>query len=325
MKKLIICSNTKEILFSLIEFFSNENSVLIVRSYSGRVSNEILLNLNKLKEIYPRRVILHHSMPHPNDFIMKVKTIIINRLLYFLFLFFLFFRFFGVKKEVYFFCESIVYDILKFNSSNYLMEHGGSTYLDLSKVWKGDQLLFSTFSGGRSKYVKEIWLQKPRLAAEDVRGKVRHYDPKSKFGNLSSEQKETINSIFNIPTDIDFDTVIVTENFSEAGYCTEEEKVSMYLDVIEKYKIKDIVIKTHPAESTDYRTYFDCFVIDKFIPFELFEFNDVFFRDVYTITSSVNMMHSNNTRVHYLGAKFNEIIYSEMLKRHPADIEKTLS
>ncbi|MGR5459331.1 glycosyltransferase family 52 [Vibrio alfacsensis] len=60
--------------------------------------------------------------------------------------------------------------------------------------------------------------------------------------------------------------ILFTQPISEAAIVSEIEKVQVYREIIEKYKIN--MIKPHPRDYTDYSLYFECDIIDKYIPAE---------------------------------------------------------
>lgn len=52
-------------------------------------------------------------------------------------------------------------------------------------------------------------------------------------------------------------SLIITQPLSEEGAITELEKVNLYKGVISKYRLKNVIIKPHPRETTMYQEYFD--------------------------------------------------------------------
>lgn len=84
----------------------------------------------------------------------------------------------------------------------------------------------------------------------------------------------------------------------------------IYGGIINKYDSKDVVLKTHPRETTDYSKLFpNVTVFTKQVPAELFSLLGIFFTDIYTITSTAIFSFPQESKKHYLGEMFlNRII-----------------
>lgn len=146
-----------------------------------------------------------------------------------------------------------------------------------------------------------------------IKEKVIHIDVESMW-NVSEEDKRIfISKIFNIDSsDLalfdDKVVVLLTQCFSEDGYCSEISKVKMYKDIIEKYcSGKKLVIKPHPRELTDYSVYFpDAIVFKKRLPMEVLLLMGAQVNNVVTINSSVSYLisKSKSTEVTILGKDF---------------------
>ncbi len=310
MKKIIHCYNSKELLFSLIEFFNDEDSVLIVSSDSKRISPSIINELNSVKINNKNRIFINY-MNNRTDFLSKV----IRKLKYYVFNIKMACKFAFIEKKLYIFNISSIYELLKFRSEISLLEHGSGTYSDHTKSWKGDKLFNNNFCGGLSSRISYVLLQKPELAHAGISSKTRKYDLGKRYDSLSLTNKKLINDIFSIDLSEKFENVLITGHYSETGYFSENEKIKMYKKIISEFGFSSICIKPHPRETTNYKDFFDCTVIDKFIPFEIFLLNNIKFKNVVTIQSSVGLINSDETTIHILGNEYDNRIYKEKMRR----------
>ncbi|CAI9430268.1 hypothetical protein MSHRCOH1_08705 [Candidatus Ornithobacterium hominis] len=109
--------------------------------------------------------------------------------------------------------------------------------------------------------------------------------------NSSKEKQQYILNIFGIDQkvlqDYNFESILLTQPMNEYGVIsTEKEKISFYKGIIEKEN-KSVLIKTHPAEKTDYKKYFpETTIFENPIPFEIFELLGIQFKRAYTISST---------------------------------------
>ncbi|MGP2569367.1 hypothetical protein ACT4R9_03070 [Ornithobacterium rhinotracheale] len=114
------------------------------------------------------------------------------------------------------------------------------------------------------------------------------------WNNSSSKKKRLILEIFGIDEKTFLSlkkkkTIILTQPLSEDKLLdSEDEKIKIYKNVIDKIAPDEIVLKTHPREKTDYRKYFsDVLVFDKPIPAEIFELAKIKFSSAYTVSSTI--------------------------------------
>ncbi|TVL09940.1 hypothetical protein AYI72_01000 [Shewanella algae] len=79
--------------------------------------------------------------------------------------------------------------------------------------------------------------------------------------------------------------LILTQPLSEDNFMSEIEKVNLYKELSLKYKLKNLIIKPHPRETTDYGS-FGFVVLDKKFPSQFFQFLPVKFGTCLTLFSS---------------------------------------
>ena len=122
------------------------------------------------------------------------------------------------------------------------------------------------------------------------------------YWNKSSKEKQNfILSVFNINKEdllkiSGRKVLLLTQPLSEDKIYTEEEKVKIYKDLIDKYGEENIIIKIHPREKTDYTKYFPkATVFDKIVPLQIFSLLGVRFNTVVTIcsTAALSLMNEN--------------------------------
>ncbi|PSU17625.1 hypothetical protein CTM96_21710, partial [Photobacterium phosphoreum] len=115
---------------------------------------------------------------------------------------------------------------------------------------------------GRSDKCSKIYLTGIRKIPNEILNKVEL---------LSIDKKDTLNDYYGELIKDSF--ILITQPLSEDGVITENEKIGIYKNIILKYNKdkKNIVIKPHPREKTDYSKLFkDTKVMNKNTPFEYF-------------------------------------------------------
>ena len=143
-----------------------------------------------------------------------------------------------------------------------------------------------------SKYIKSIEVNDK----EDIWVKNKNIIevPRVKlFESLTTTEKETITNIFlNDNIKINNNSVLIlTQPLSEDSLCSsEEEKIKIYSNILKEYCAdeKDVVLKVHPRDKTNYEKYFNNITIlsNKF-PMEILTFSpDLKFKKILTVSSS---------------------------------------
>ena len=128
--------------------------------------------------------------------------------------------------------------------------------------------------------------------------KVKKLDLEMYFGNLEEDRKLEIANVFdsNLSTSMfkDNPVIVLTQPLSEDKYIEEQEKVSIYKDIIEKYcKGHEVIIKKHPREKTIYK-FKDVKEIEGDFPSEIFCLLNIKFEKAIGIcTSAVKFINAN--------------------------------
>ena len=133
---------------------------------------------------------------------------------------------------------------------------------------------------GLADHVRKIYLTGILPIPGIIADKVELMNLKQLWLQKNKEQQEEIARIF-LPSGFDrdlireYDVLLLTHPFSEFsyGYFLEEEKIEVYRKLVARYDESNLVIKKHPAETTDYSNYFPkARVIDLPCPLELLVF-----------------------------------------------------
>ncbi|MGB5116736.1 MAG: glycosyltransferase family 52 [Providencia rettgeri] len=173
-----------------------------------------------------------------------------------------------------------------------LYEHGNGNYLVGAypnfRILK--KILGVSPGYGRSKAIKNIFLQYPDKAPEDIKDKVKKLDLQYLFNSLKEEQKKEIFNIFNIPeiNPLDNTVLILTQPLSEDRFMSERKKIEIYKNIITNYKNRKIYIKPHPRDMTNYSSIFKSDNITIFpstFPIEILNFKNIKFDTAATVCS----------------------------------------
>ncbi len=205
----------------------------------------------------------------------------------------------------------------------YLLEDGFSNYkvtISKKKMKKGikkirDKFLkrykyeYPTF--GLSEKIKKIYLTGIMEIPEIIKNKVEIINLREKWKNLSNEEKQEILDIFILKLE-DFNNLekytdkvlIITQPLSEDKIISEEEKISIYKEIIDKYSYGNVIIKIHPREKTDYKKiYSDIEIINGKFPLELLMLLGIYFKTVVTIFSTAALNFKGMSNVHFIGTE----------------------
>ena len=126
---------------------------------------------------------------------------------------------------------------------------------------------------GSHKNIKNIYLTNENNHPL-IKNKVEVINMKQLWNDLTSEEQNKILKIFNINLkNLNFKNeiaLILTQPFSEDNYMTLDEELTIYNNIIEKFKNMDIIIKPHPRDLKNYNEIFtNVDVIDSHFPIEL--------------------------------------------------------
>lgn len=178
------------------------------------------------------------------------------------------------------------------------------------------QLLFGKISGhdfGNNDFCKKIILTLEPTNSF-LKSKGEKIDIYKLWRESPLRKKEIILSKFNIShSDLEElqsrKIIVLTQPLSEDNIITEEEKIELYRELLKNESHKDIVIKIHPRERTDYNKWFpDVLVFDKRVPMQLFNIIGLHFAKAMTLCSTSVTGFGKDTQVVFAGTEIHENI-----------------
>lgn len=174
--------------------------------------------------------------------------------------------------------------------------------------------LMSQSSLGYSTACKKLYLTGMAPIPEVLRPKVEIINLQELWNNSDQEKQTEIMRLFSLSPELlnvfkKTTAILLTQPLSEDGVITEEEKIQIYRQILEK---GNILLKPHPRDRTDYRKLFpEVMIMPSFLPIELLSLAGVRFENIYTIFSSSALSFPGNPEIHFLGTRI-----------HPALVKK---
>nr|WP_102408560.1 glycosyltransferase family 52 [Parabacteroides bouchesdurhonensis] len=157
------------------------------------------------------------------------------------------------------------------------------------------------FIHGYSKKVKKVYMSGILPVPEDLANKVEIFDLEALWEKKSEGEKRMINSLLmpniDVFKQIESRTILLlTQPLSEDQLISFDDKISIYKSLVSGYDEKQLVIKMHPRENTDYRMYFpDACIINSPFPVELLVLNKKGrFKTVITVNSTAIYAFGDN-------------------------------
>ena len=137
--------------------------------------------------------------------------------------------------------------------------------------------------------------------------------------NSNNEKRIFINDVFGISIKTLFEcskckSILLTEPFSEMGILSEEEKIDLYNDIIKRIGTRDVAIKPHPMEKTDYNYFFpNNIVLAIKAPMQLLSLNGIKFEAAYSIFSTALFDFPYKIKVCCIGSE----VHPKLFKKWP--------
>ncbi len=291
-KRCYVCSSYYHLLITLIKVMRNNIETDLMLSSDILIDDKELLNKLYNSKLFNEIIFLDYKKMN-------------NRYLNLTRLFFYINSILNRKKyeEIYIFNEGILTLILNIKKIHYnVLEDGANYFKEYNKqlaLRKKKDLIKGIISKllkmpkpFESKYIKsievndknDIWIKNKNII-EVPRVKL--------FESLTTTEKKVITNIF-LSNNIKINNnsvLILTQPLSEDSLCSSEEmKVKIYNNIIKEYCVdeKDVILKIHPRDKTNYEKYFDNITIlsNKF-PIEILTFSsDLKFKKIITIAST---------------------------------------
>lgn len=199
----------------------------------------------------------------------------------------------------------------------YLIEDGLMNYLDYLYIKNWKKRLLCIDSMGLHKNVKKIYLTGLSKIPNVIENKVEIINLKELWDKKSRVEKKQINKIFKVDINIleslkNRKIILFTQPLSEDSIISEEEKIEIYSKILNKYQKKDIIIKPHPREKTNYSDYFsDCYVMKEKYPVELMIFNGLKVNRAVTLFSTAVFSLNKMVKVDFYGTE----VHPKLLKQ----------
>lgn len=166
---------------------------------------------------------------------------------------------------------------------------------------------------GLSQKIKKIYLtgilQTPKLIAD----KCEKLEIKKLWNNYSEEKQNEILNILGIKKERleklinkENKVLLLTQPLSEDKIVTEKEKIDIYREILLKENRKNIYIKAHPREKTNYKEVFKEFninIIENSFPIEICLLLDIKFEKVITLFSTGALSFKGKSEVEFIGTE----------------------
>ena len=210
---------------------------------------------------------------------------------------------------------------------NAIVEDGFGNYNELKKPTKFKYPRLAHFCGFYFKFFKQGFgthenIHKICLTKENypdiIKGKVEVMDVEALWQQKSDAEKNQILELFNMQ-DIydkftDNSTLLLTQSLSEDDLLDYDEEIAIYRQFVEKYP--DLIIKTHPRETKDYREIFpDVTVIDTPFPIEMFKFLGIPVKKILTISSTAALNFKGDADIELYEGQTSREKFNDSLKK----------
>lgn len=168
-------------------------------------------------------------------------------------------------------------------------------------------------SCGISSKVDKVYLRGILPTPFCIQHKVEYIDIHSLWRAKTTEEQRWILKFFgfqqrNLKLLQSKKVILFSQPLSEDGIMTEEEKVEIYRKILEKENLKDVIIKAHPREVTEYSRYFvGISILQERTPFELYLFHGLTGKKVITLFSTA-VYGLKDFEVIFYGTKEHEVL-----------------
>lgn len=166
---------------------------------------------------------------------------------------------------------------------------------------------------GSHKKVKNVYLTN-EFYHPLLKDKVQKINIKELWNNLSKGEQEKLLEIFNVNIEgIDFTkktAILLTEPLAESSTIniTQEEELTMYNKIIDKFSDYHIIIKPHPRDTKDFEKIFpNMKIIDKSFPIEMLTMLNIHPTVVCSIVSTA-LYNFENSKIYVYDGELNDKI-----------------
>ena len=177
---------------------------------------------------------------------------------------------------------------------------------------------------GLSEKIQEIYLTGLLPIPDLIKNKVKIINISDEWEKLSKKDKEEILRVFKISSK-SFENLkveknkvlLLTQPLSEDKIITEKEKIDIYREILLKENGKNIYIKAHPREKTNYKEVFKEFninIIENSFPIEICLLLDIKFEKVITLFSTGALSFKGKSEVEFIGTEKYPKLYEKFGK-----------
>lgn len=177
---------------------------------------------------------------------------------------------------------------------------------------------------GLSEKIQEIYLTGLLPIPDLIKNKVKIINISDEWEILSKKDKEEILGVFKISSK-SFENLkveknkvlLLTQPLSEDKIITEKEKIDIYREILLKENEKNIYIKAHPREKTNYKEVFKEFninIIENSFPIEICLLLDIKFEKVITLFSTGALSFKGKSEVEFIGTEKYPKLYEKFGK-----------
>ncbi|WP_300619707.1 glycosyltransferase family 52 [uncultured Fusobacterium sp.] len=177
---------------------------------------------------------------------------------------------------------------------------------------------------GLSEKIQEIYLTGLLPIPDLINNKVKIINISDEWEKLSKKDKEEILRVFKISSK-SFENLkveknkvlLLTQPLSEDKIITEKEKINIYREILLKENGKNIYIKAHPREKTNYKEVFKEFninIIENSFPIEICLLLDIKFEKVITLFSTGALSFKGKSEVEFIGTEKYPKLYEKFEK-----------
>lgn len=177
---------------------------------------------------------------------------------------------------------------------------------------------------GLSEKIQEIYLTGLLPIPDLIKNKVKIINISDEWEKLSKKDKEEILGVFKISSKSfenlkaeENKVLLLTQPLSEDKIITKKEKIDIYREILLKENGKNIYIKAHPREKTNYKEVFKEFninIIENSFPIEICLLLDIEFEKIITLFSTGALSFKGKSEVEFIGTEKYPKLYEKFGK-----------
>ena len=160
---------------------------------------------------------------------------------------------------------------------------------------------------GYDEKIKKVYLTRMFEIPKELKEKAEIINIKRLWKSKTQLEKSKILNLFNFNEKLyeDKKIILLTQTLSEDNWCSSESrKIEIYKEVLSNYNPRDVIIKMHPRETTNYKKIFPNITVDSNrYPFELLNLIDLKVDTVVTLFSGAALNFRGMADIYFLGTQ----------------------